>query len=151
MVTRITDMDGNASGFDSLVRLFAAHRLLIYVGGLVVLGIPLVLSMILGVDVPRTARLVLVGTVLTLMVVTYIGERRMKHDHDADNGDHSDPREQEHEQYPLRMRIAVALAVLGVAVGVYVTIEVNVLTGLLFIVGAYFFGYLGFRGGEGER
>lgn len=132
-----------SGGLEPLFRLLVAYRFFVYVGGLFVLGVPLVLSMV-GVTISQTARTVLVVAVLCVMVLTYAGERRVGHDH-------IDPRTgKSTEDYPLGMRVAVALAAVGVAVGVYVAIEVNPLTGLVFVVGAYFFGYLGYRGGRDD-
>lgn len=129
-----------SGGLNPLFRLLVAYRFLVYVGGLFVIGLPLVLSMV-DVVVPRAARTVLVVAVLCVMVLTYVGERRVGHDH-------IDPRTGKSiEEYPLEMRVAVALAVVGIAAGVYVAIEVNALTGLVFVVGSYFFGYLAYRGG----
>jgi hypothetical protein len=51
------------------------------------------------------------------------------------------------------MRAAVALSILGVAAGIYVALEVNPIAGALFVLGAYLFGYVGYRrefdGGRG--
>ena len=133
-----------SSGPNSFLRLLVAYRFFVYVGGLVVLGLPLLLSMA-DVAVPQAARTVLTVAVLVAMVLTYVGERRVGHDH-------IDPRTgTATEHYPLKMRAIVALAGIGIALGVYVAIEVNVLTGLVFVLGAYFFGYLAYRGGfDGE-
>jgi hypothetical protein len=132
-----------SSGLNSLLRLLVAYRLLIYFGGLFVIGLPLLFGA-LGVELSGTTRTVLVVVTLAVMVLTYAGERRVGFD-----GSRTDATA---EDYPLKMRLMLALAVLGIAVGIYVALEVNALTGLLFIAGAYFFGYLGYRGGldEGE-
>jgi hypothetical protein len=132
-----------SSGLDSLFRLLVSYRLLIYFGGLFVIGLPLLFGA-LGIELSGTARTVLVVVTLAVMVLTYIGERRV-----GFGGSRTEPTT---EEYPLKMRLMLALAVLGIAVGIYVALEVNTLTGLLFIAGAYFFGYMGYRGGldEGE-
>jgi hypothetical protein len=130
-----------SSGLDSLFRLLVAYRLLIYFGGLFVIGLPLLFGA-LGVALSGTVRTVLVVVTLAVMVLTYVGERRIGFD-----GSRTDVTAQE---YPLKMRLMLALAVLGIAVGIYVALEVNTFTGLLFIAGAYFFGYMGYRGGLDE-
>lgn len=130
------------NGLDSLFRLLVAYRLLVYFGGLFVIGLPLMFGA-LGIELSGTARVVLVVVTLAVMVLTYIGERRV--------GFGDSRTETRSEEYPLKMRLMLALAVLGIAVGIYVALEVNTLTGLLFIAGAYFFGYMGYRGGlDGE-
>jgi polyferredoxin len=130
-----------SSGLKSLFRLLVAHRLLIYFGGLFVIGLPLLFGA-LGIQLSGTARTVLVVVTLAVMVLTYIGERRI--------GFGRSRAEPTTDEYPLKMRVMLALAVLGIAVGIYVALEVNPLTGLLFIAGAYFFGYMGYRGGLDE-
>lgn len=128
-----------AEQLDPLFRLLVAYRMLIYFGGLFLIGLPLLFRE-LDIEFPATARTVMITVVLAVMVLTYIGERRVGHDH-------VDPRTgRATERYSLRLRLSLALAAIGVAVGVYVALEVNTLTGLLFIVGAYFFGYMGYRG-----
>lgn len=129
-----------SSGLDPLFRVLVAHRLLVYFGGLFVIGLPLLFGA-LGIELSGTTRTVLVVVTLAVMVFTYLGERRVGFD-DAQ----TEPR----LDYPLKMRLVLALAVLGIAVGIYVALEVNALTGLLFIAGAYFFGYMGYRGGLNE-
>jgi hypothetical protein len=37
------------------------------------------------------------------------------------------------------------MAVVGIAIGIYVLMEVNLFAGLLFILGAYLFAYMGYR------
>ncbi|MFB6157141.1 MAG: hypothetical protein ABEJ34_04805 [Haloferacaceae archaeon] len=129
-------------GLDRLFRLLVAHRMLVYVGGLVVIGIPLFMVRAFGRELPWAVRTTLVVTSLTIMIVTYVGERRVGHDHLDDTTGEST------EEYPLRMRLAVAMAVLGLAVGVFVALEVNVLGGLMFIGGSYFFAYVAYRDGD---
>jgi hypothetical protein len=130
------------NGLNSLFRLLVAYRLLVYFGGLFVIGLPLMFGA-LGIELSAAVRTVLVVVTLAVMVLTYIGERRVGFD--------GSRTETTAEEYPLKMRLMLALAVLGIAVGIYVALEVNTLTGLLFIAGAYFFGYMGYRGGlDGE-
>jgi hypothetical protein len=131
-----------SSGLDPLFRLLVTYRLLIYFGGLFVIGLPL-LFRALGIELSGTARTVLVVVTLSVMVLTYLGERRV--------GFPDSRTETTSKEYPLKMRLALALALLGIAVGIYVALEVNTLTGLLFIAGAYLFGYMGYRGGLDEE
>lgn len=131
-----------SSGLTPLFRLLVANRLLVYFGGLFVIGLPLLFAA-LGIELSGTARTVLVVVTLAVMVLTYLGERRL--------GIPDSQTETTTQEYPLKMRLALALAVLGVAIGIYVALEVNPLAGLLFIAGAYFFGYMGYRGGFDEE
>lgn len=122
--------------FDAVLRILVAYRLLVYLGGLAVIGLPLVLAQVFGIVLPPTARTVIVVVTLTLMVLTYVGERRIsKEGMAAESG----------REYRLRMRLALALAAVGVAIGVYVALAVNLVGGILFVVGAYLFAVLGYR------
>lgn len=127
-----------SSGLDTLFRFLVSYRLLIYFGGLFLIAVPLVAKPF-GITVPGTARTVVVVVVLAVMVLTYLGERRV--------GVPESGTEPTRETYPRKMRLMLVLAFVGIAVGVYVALEVNMLTGLLFIAGAYLFGYMGYRSG----
>lgn len=118
--------------------LLAAYRLPIYLGGLIAIGTPLALAEVAGVVVPPAARTAVVGVSLAVMVATYVGERRDRARGAAGDG--------ERPEYSLRARLAVAAAVVGVAVGVYLAAAGDLVVGLLFVLGAYFFGYLAYRG-----
>ena len=133
--------DTETSGLDALFGVLVANRLLIYFGGLLVIGSPLLFGA-LGIELPGTVRVVLVIVTLVVMTLTYVGERRV-----GFAGTQATPAG---ETYSLRMRIALAVAVAGIASGVYVALEVDTVAGLLLIAGAYFVGYLGYRGGLGE-
>lgn len=123
-----------------LFRFLVAYRIVVYLGGLTVIGVPLLLQRAFDVAVPSSARTALVTVSLALMVVTYLAERRVGYGHvDPQTGESK-------ESYSLRLRLSVAVAVVGVAVGIYVALEVNFVAGLLFVAGAYLFGYLGYRG-----
>ncbi|MFB6167727.1 MAG: hypothetical protein ABEJ43_02650 [Haloferacaceae archaeon] len=137
-------MAGRGDGADRLFRLLVSHRMLVYVGGLVVIGSPLFIVRAFGRELPWSVRTALVVSSLAVMIVTYVGERRVGHDHLDDTTGEST------EEYPLRMRLAVAMAVLGLAVGVFIAIEVDILGGLLFVGGSYFFAYLAYHDDAGE-
>ena len=122
--------------------LLAAYRLPIYLGGLIAIATPLALAEVVGVVVPPAARTAVVGVSLAVMVATYVGERRDR------MRDSAGDRDGERPAYSLRARLAVAAAVVGVAVGVYVAAAGDLVVGLLFVLGAYFFGYLAYRGEE---
>lgn len=138
-----------SDGGDPLA-LLAAYRLPIYVGGLIVIGTPLALAEVTGIVLPPAARTALVVVSLAVMVATYVGERRVRNDTGAgarastgtERGDGALSR----PEYSLRERIAVAAAVVGVAVGVYVAAAGDLIVGLLFVLGAYAFAYLAYRG-----
>ncbi|WP_256684439.1 hypothetical protein [Halococcus qingdaonensis] len=134
--------DTETSELDALFGVLVAYRLLIYFGGLLVIGSPLLFGAF-GIELAGTVRVVLVVVTLAVMILTYVGERRI--------GFEGAQATAAGETYSLRMRLALALAVAGIAIGVYVALEVNTVAGLLFIAGAYCFGYLGYRGGLGEE
>ena len=125
--------------------LLAAYSLPIYVGGLIAIATPLALAEVAGIVVPPAARTAVVAVSLAVMVATYVGERRGSAG-DAGGSATGDGRDR--PEYSLRARLAVAAAVVGVAVGVYVAAAGDVVVGLLFVLGAYFFGYLAYRGEE---
>jgi hypothetical protein len=128
------------TGLSHLFRFLVAYRMLIYLGGLVAIGIPLFLQRAFSIEVSAGARSAIVLVSLAVMVVTYVGERRVGDDHVDERTGKST------ESYSVRMRLSIALAVVGIAVGIYVAMEVNLVGGLVFILGAYLFGYLGYRG-----
>jgi hypothetical protein len=131
-----------SNGLNSLFQLLVTYRLLVYFGGLFVIGLPL-LFRALGIGLSGAARTVLVAVMLAVMVLTYLGEHYV--------GYFGSRTESATEDYSLQTRLAFALAFLGIAVGIYVALEVNTFAGLLFIAGAYLFGYMGYRRGfEGE-
>jgi hypothetical protein len=112
--------------------------MLVYLGGLIAIGTPLALRRVADVELSPGARTAIVAVSLGLMIVTYIGERRVGHGHLDRTGGPS-------ESYSVRLRAAIAMAVVGIAVGIYVLMEVSLFAGLLFIVGAYLFAYMGYR------
>jgi len=125
--------------FGTLLRLLVTYRLFIYLGGLIAIGVPLFLRRAYGTELSPGARTAIVVVSLGLMIVTYIGERRVGHDHvDAETGEST-------ESYSLRLRASIATAVVGLAIGIYVVMEVNPLTGAFFIIGAFLFAYMGYR------
>jgi hypothetical protein len=128
-------------GFGTLFRFLVAYRLFVYLGGLVAIGIPLALQRAFGTELSPGARTAIVVASLTLMVVTYIGERRVGRDHaEAGTGVEGSA-----ESYSLRLRASVATAVLGLAIGVYAVLEVSWAAGAFFIIGAFLFAYMGYR------
>ncbi|QLG26634.1 hypothetical protein HUG10_03355 [Halorarum halophilum] len=128
------------------------YRMAIYLGGVAVIGLPLVLHNTAGVTVSQSARLAITIATLGLMTATYIAERRLGRDSDV-TGDEDGTvgSDANTGEYPMRTRIAVASAVLGLAAGVYVGLEVSWLAGLMFVAGAYFFAYLAYAGDGGGR
>jgi hypothetical protein len=130
-----------ARPFGTLLRLLVAYRLFIYLGGLIAIGIPLALQRAYGMELSPGARTAIVVVSLGLMVVTYIGERRVGREHSGSGTGVDDAS----ESYSLRLRASIATAVVGLAVGIYVVMEVNPLTGAFFILGAVLFAYMGYR------
>jgi hypothetical protein len=132
--------------FGTLLRFLVTYRLLVYLGGLIAIGIPLVLQRAYGTELSPGARTAIVVVSLGLMIVTYIGERRVGREHiDSRTGESM-------ESYSLRLRASVATAIVGLAIGIYVVMEVNAFTGALFIVGAALFAFMGYRteGGDSD-
>jgi hypothetical protein len=130
-----------ARPFGTLLRFLVAYRLFIYLGGLVAIGIPLALQRAYGMELSPGARTAIVVVSLGLMIVTYLGERRVGRDHSS-TGTGVD---EEADAYSLRLRASIATAVVGLAVGIYVVMEINPLTGAFFILGAVLFAYMGYR------
>lgn len=156
-----TDSDA-ASG---LAKMLVTYRMTIYLGGIAILGIPLVLHSVAGVTPSTSVRAALTVSVVALMLVTYVAELRVDEDDESAAGnatggtDSPNGTDSSTERaadvgggYPLRTRASVALAAVGLAVGVYLGLERSILEGLLFVAGAYFFAYLAYEGnGENEN
>ena len=139
---------GTPGGVEAVSHLLVAYRLPIYLGGLAVIGAPLAVASAFDVTVPPAARTAVVVASLGLMVATYLAERRVGVPDRSDGrpgGRGASGGGREESEYPLAVRAAVALAVLGVAVGVYLGLERDLITGLLFVGGAYLFAYLGYK------
>lgn len=121
-----------------------AHRLVVYVGGLLVIA-SLSLVTQAGVSLPPEARTTVWVVALAVMVATYVGERWLAGSEGGiatvANGKAT---------YSLRTRFAALMTVAGVAVGVYVLLAVDLALGLLFVGGALLFARIAFGGGEGE-
>lgn len=136
-------VDTGDSEFEPLFRLLVAYRLPIYLGGVAVIALPIVLADVFGTVIPAGARTAIVVVTIAVMIATYVGERRLDGTPDGD-----DATEPDRPTYPLRTRIAMTMALLGVAVGIFVALEVDLAAGILFILGAYLFGYIGYRNAE---
>lgn len=134
----------DAGWSDELFRFLAAYSLVIYAVGVAAISVPLVLAWGFDVVVSGTVRSAVVVASLGVMVLTYVAERRAR---SADSGRGPDGHERE---YSLRTRALVAAAVLGLGLGVYAAIEVNLLVGGVFFVGAYLFTRMAF-GNEGNE
>jgi len=125
--------------FGTLFRFLVAYRIFVYLGGLIAIGIPLVLQRAYGTELSPGARTAIVVVSLGVMIVTYIAERRVGSSHINQRTGES------MESYSLRLRASVATAVVGLAIGIYAVMEINIFTGSLFILGAFFFAYMGYR------
>lgn len=134
-----------ATGLDGLFRLLVAYRLLVYLAGTVAIGTPLFLAVGFDVEVPGSARTAIVVASLGLMILTYVGERRVGLPEETSATERPDDR----ETYSLRKRAAVGAAVVGVALGVYIALERNPVIGGLFVLGALLFARIAY-GGEDE-
>lgn len=137
--------DTNANALAALLELLVAYRGLVYVGGLVAIGSPLLFVHGFGIELPWAVRAAIIWVSLGVMLLTYVGERRVgttRRDARPDEG---------RQPFSLRVRVALVMAILGVAVGVYAAIEVSLVVGLLFVVGAILFGQFAFRREERSR
>ncbi|MDY6817808.1 MAG: hypothetical protein SVG88_04025 [Halobacteriales archaeon] len=130
------------SGMTALTQFLYANRLPIYIGGLIAILIPRGLRTFTDIRLAPETRTVIVVVTLLFMILTYLAERRVRGRDDG--GSHED------REYDLAVRLAVGMAVIGVAVGIYVTLEVNTLVGILFIIGSYLFGAMAFRRDRGN-
>lgn len=142
-------MNNDVDAPGGLGAFLVTYRMAIYLGGVAVIGLPLVLHSAAGVTVPGSARLAITVATVGLMTVTYLAERRLGANAGGD-GDGSAGSASAGGGYPLRTQVAVGAAVLGLAAGVYVGLEVSLLAGLLFVSGAYLFAYLAYAGDGGE-
>ncbi|MFC7154442.1 hypothetical protein ACFQPA_03110 [Halomarina halobia] len=127
-----------------MLDLLVTYRMVVYLGGLLVIALPVVLRSAVGITVPRAVRTALVAVTLAVMVVTYLGERRVRRAERRGEGTGR-------RSYPLRTRVAVVVAIVGVAAGLYAALEVDPIFGLLFVGGALLFARLAFRDGEEEE
>lgn len=129
--------DASALGF--LLGFLAAYRLLFYLGGLLVMSVPLVAAWAFNVTFPEAARTAIVGVSFAAILLTYVAERRVGLEHvDPATGA---PR----ELYSRRAWMSVVLAIVGVAVGVYLLLARRAAMGLLFLAGALLFFQLAYR------
>ncbi|MFB6234538.1 MAG: hypothetical protein ABEH81_02955 [Halopenitus sp.] len=164
-------MTPDSDAASGLAKMLVTYRMTIYLGGIAILGIPLVLHSVAGVTVSTSVRAALTVSVVGLMVATYVAELRVDEDDNesaADNAiegsgtkdtDATASTDSSTERaadvgggYPLRTRASVALAAVGVAIGVYLGLERSILEGIVFVAGAYFFAYLAYEGdGENEN
>ena len=147
------DAPKDIEGPGDVAAMLVAYRLLIYFGGLAAIGTPLALQNLAGVTTPVSVRAALTVSVVGLMVVTYLAERRVdaRSTPDATGGADTTSGGSSDGGYPLRTRVAVAAAVLGLAIGVYVALELSPVGGVLFVAGSYLFAYLAYEsdwGGE---
>jgi len=134
-----SETQSRGHAFGTLLRFLVTYRLFVYLGGLIAIGIPLVVQRAYGTELSPGARTAIVVVSLGIMIVTYLAERRVGQGHiDQRTGESK-------ESYSLRLRASVATAVVGIAVGIYVFMEVNPLTGGLFVLGAFLFAYMGYR------
>lgn len=137
--------DAGALGF--LFRFLVAYRILFYLGGLLVMSVPIGAAWILDVVLEEAVRTTIVVVSFGVILLTYIAERRVGLDHvDPATGAPREP-------YSRQAWASVMLAIVGIAVGVYLVLERNTAMGVLFLVGALLFFQLAYRaeydGGRG--
>lgn len=130
-------------GLDGLFQLLVSYRLLVYLLGTIAIGTPLFLAVGLGIEVSAAARTTIVVVSLGLMILTYVGERRLG----LGNGDEHQPGDRA-DEYSFRTRATVAMAVVGIAVGVYLVLAGDPIIGLVFVGGAFLFARLAYGQSE---
>ena len=123
------------------MQFLAAHRLSIYLGGLIAILLPRILRAVAGVTLAPVTRTVIVVGSLLLMVVTYLAERQARQ-----AGGESIAT----DTYSTQTRVLVGLAVVGLALGVYLALEGRPLIGLLFLGGAMLFLRIAYTEPEGD-
>lgn len=129
----------SASGLDFVARFLVSYRLLFYLGGLLAMSVPLLLRWGFDVTLPPAARTAIVIVSFSVLVVTYLAERRVGLDHvDPVTGS---PR----EAYSWRLRVSIVLALVGIAVGLFLVLDGSTAPGLLFLAGAVLFFQLAYR------
>jgi len=146
------DAPGDVEDPGDAAALLVGYRLLVYFGGLAVIGAPLALQAVAGVTTPTSVRAALTVAVVALMTATYLAERRVDGPPTSRSGTGSDASAVggSDDGYPLRTRVAVAAAVLGLAIGVYVALAVSRVGGVLFVAGSYLFAYLAYESDWGD-
>lgn len=138
------------TGFDSLFRSLVAYRLFIYVGGLIAISLPRVLRTAAGIELAAPVRTLVVVVSLGVMILTYVGERRVGLDGGSDPTAPRSPSDAGSEAgsgYSRRTRTSLVIGLAGIAIGVYVALEADTLVGVLFVIGGVLFGRSAYRGG----
>lgn len=126
-------------GSELLFRFLVAHRILLYVGGLIAISTPLGLAWAFDYELSPGARTAVVGVSLGVIVLTYLAERRV-------GLEHAGPRTGDsRKSYSTRLQASVFLAIVGIAVGIYLLLEYDQIAGLLFLAGALFFFQMAYR------
>lgn len=155
-------MEREASRPRRIARALATRRLFAYAAGLAIVTFPRALAS-LGYSVPSALRTACLVLGLGLMVVTYASELWVGRSEEsaaedrAAEGRAAEPERRDvapsdtargEPTYSRRDRIVISLSALGVAAGVYIALNIDQVTGLLFILGAFLFGQYGFRKGR---
>ena len=155
--------DRGRRGLDSLLETLVTYRLVIYFGGLLAIGVPLLLEHAFGVVVSPIVRTLIVGGCLGLMILTYFGERRHPDDRRAELNETTGSTSQsdgERERsnpgapnpgYSRRTRTTIAIGLVGVAIGIYAYVEVSAFIGVLFVVGGLLFSQSAYRREQREE
>lgn len=123
-----------------LVRGVVAKRRAVYVGGMVVISLPLLAATAFGIELSGPARVAVVVPTLTLMSLAYLGERRL----DVGRDGTPDPTAPA-PGYSLGSQLSIAAAVVGFAIGVYVSITGDPRAGAIYLFGSLLYGYREYR------
>jgi hypothetical protein len=124
---------------DKILRMLAAHRLLVYISGLALISLPTISRAVFRNEFPGAVRTAIVVVSFAGMTLTYIGERHITN---VDSITLVGERTQERSQsgptdsvYSRQARMMFAIGIVCVVIGVYAVFEISPLIGVLFIVG----------------
>jgi hypothetical protein len=124
---------------DIILRMLAAHRLLIYISGLALISVPTISRVVFRNEFPGAVRTAIVVVGFAGMVLTYIGEQRITNvDSITPVGERTQERLRSgptDSVYSRQARMTFAIGIVCVVIGVYAVFEVSPLIGVLFIVG----------------
>lgn len=115
------------------IRFFATYRLFFYLGGLIIMSVPLGLAWVYDIVLPSEVRTVIVAMSFTVIVATYLAEKKYEYMGEMPN------EEPPSESLPLRPRIMLFLSLGGLGGGVYMALTGEYGLALIFLAGAGLF------------
>ncbi|MFB6112617.1 MAG: hypothetical protein ABEJ58_00780 [Halodesulfurarchaeum sp.] len=121
-----------------VARFFATYRLLFYLGGLIVMSLPLGLAWVFDVHLQPALRTSIVIVTFGAIVATYLSERWVERQQRAMGGGAV-------RTVSLRRRLSLFASLAGVAVAIYMFVTNRFGYGLIFLAGAGLFYQLATR------